>query len=71
MKFKEPNLFEFILYDLENFEMKSFREKISIAVHFSEENDNWVDFSFSQSEDLVNEFKKSLKGESNVVSFRR
>jgi hypothetical protein len=59
------------MYDLENFEIKSFREKMTIAIHFSEESENWVDFSFSQSEQLVNEFKRSLKGESNVVPFRR
>jgi hypothetical protein len=71
MKFKEPSLFEVVIYDLENFEIKSFREKVAIAIHFSEESENWIELSFSQSEQLVNEFKKSLKGESNVVSFRR
>jgi len=70
MNFKEPNLFEFILYDLENFKIKSFREKLVALNYFSTEKLD-ENISFAQVEEMVDDFERFLKGESNVVQFRR
>jgi len=70
MKFKEPNLFEFILYDLENFKIKSFREKLVALNYFSNEKLD-ENISFAQVEEMINDFEILLKGELNVIQFRR
>jgi hypothetical protein len=70
MKFNEPNLFEFILYDLENFKIKSFREKLVALSYFSNQKLD-ENTSFAQVEEMINDFERLLKGELNVVQFRR